>query len=152
MPWRATPFTVTFVCLDQAGIRRRIVKALSPSLVEEAALHAKGKGEKVVYTLYVEEKPPGWAYPTEVEPSASAVAVLNQAVQEFEKHGITSLPLWNLGSDAGAIIVRTSKELGLDTVMIGATRRGALERMLRGEVLKTISEQLPKEKRLIICN
>lgn len=128
------------------------VKALSPSLVEEAVVHAKGRGEKVVYTLFVEEKPPGWAYPTEVEPSLQAVSVLNEAVQEFEKRGITSVPLWNLGDNAGAVIVRTSNELGLDTVMIGATRRGALERMLRGEVLKTIGEQLPKEKRLIICN
>lgn len=128
------------------------VKALSPSLVEEATLHAKGRGEKVVYTLFVEEKPPGWAYPAEVEPSPAAVSVLNEAVQEFEKRGITSVPLWNLGSDAGGLIVKTSKELNLDTVMIGATRRGTLERMLRGEVLKTISEQLPKEKRLIICN
>ncbi len=128
------------------------VKALSATLVEEAVVHAKGRGEKVVYTLYVEEKPPGWAYPTEVEPSAQAVAVLNEAVQAFEKLGITSLPLWNLGHNAGSIIVRTANDLGLDTVMIGATRRGTLERMLRGEVLKTISEQLPKEKRLIICN
>ena len=106
----------------------------------------------MVYTLYVEEKPPGWAYPTEVEPSPHAVAVLNEAVQAFEKRGVTALPLWNLGEDAGALIVKTSKELELDTVMIGATRRGALERLLRGEVLKTIGEQLPKEKRLIICN
>ena len=52
----------------------------------------------------------------------------------------------------GGIIVKTSNELGLDTVMIGATKRGALERLLRGEVLKRISADLPKEKRLIICN
>ncbi len=128
------------------------VKALSSSLLEEAALHAKGKGEKVVYTLYVEEKPPGWAYPTEVEPSSRAVAILNDAVGQFEKLGITTLPLWTLAEDPGATIVKTAKDLNLDTVMIGATRRGALERLLRGEVLKTIGEQLPKEKRLIICN
>ncbi len=128
------------------------IKTLSASLLEEAVLHVKGKGEKVVYTIFVEEKPPGWAYPTEVEPSKEAVTILNEAVQEFEKRGITSLPLWNLSENAGATIVKTSNELGLDTVMIGATKRGALERMLRGEVLKTIAAQLPKEKRLIICN
>ena len=128
------------------------VKALSASLLEEAALHAKGKHENVVYTLYVEEKPPGWAYPTEVEPSARAVSILNEAVSRFEKLGITTLPLWTLAEDPGATIVKTAKELNLDTVMIGATRRGALERLLRGEVLKTIGEQLPSEKRLIICN
>ncbi len=128
------------------------IKAVSPALVEEAFLHTKGKNENVVYTLFVEEKPPGWAYPTEVEPSKEAVKVLNQAVQEFEKHGITAVPLWNLGEDAGAIIVKTSQELNLDTVMIGATKRGALERLLRGEVLKTISEKLPHDKHLVICN
>ena len=128
------------------------IKTVSASLIEEAVLHAKGKGEKVVYTLFIEEKPPGWAYPTEVEPSKSAVQVLNEAVQEFEKRGITAVPLWNLGHDPGSLIVKTSVDLGLETLMIGATRRGALERMLRGEVLKKISEQLPKEKRLVICN
>lgn len=128
------------------------IKSLSPSLLEEAVLHAKGKGESVVYTLFVEEKPPGWAYPTEVEPSPRSVQVLVEAVQAFEKRGITCVPLWNLAEDAGATIVKTANELNLDSVMIGATRRGALERMLRGEVLKTIAEQLPKNKRLIICN
>ena len=128
------------------------VKALSPSLVEEAVIHAKGKNEKVVYALYVEEKPPGFGYPTEVEPSADSVKVLHDTVMEFEKNGITAVPLWSLSDAAGATIVKTSKDLELDTVMIGSTRRGALERLLRGEVLKTITSQLPQEKHLVICN
>jgi amino acid transporter/nucleotide-binding universal stress UspA family protein len=128
------------------------IKTVSPSLIDEAVLHARGKHENVVYTLFIEEKPPGWAYPTEVEPSKEAVLILNKALEEFEKHGITSVPLWNLGEDPGALIVKTSNELKLDTLMIGATRRGALERLLRGEVLKRITELLPKEKRLVICN
>ena len=128
------------------------IKTVSPSLVEEAVTHARGKGEKTVYALFVEEKPPGWAYPTEVEPSQESVKILNEAVQAFEKRGITAIPLWNLGDDPGGLIVKTSKELNLDTVMIGSTKRGALERLLRGEVLKNISEQLPPEKRLVICN
>ncbi|HTL70017.1 MAG TPA: APC family permease [Candidatus Eisenbacteria bacterium] len=128
------------------------IKAVSVSLIEESATHAKGKQEEVVYTLYVEEKPPGWAYPTEVEPSDQAVKVLNEAAQEFEKRGITAVPLWQLGHDAGALIVKTSVDLGLDTVMIGTTKRGAVERLLRGEVLKRITEQLPAEKHLVICN
>lgn len=121
-------------------------------LIEEAAVHARGKDEKVVYALFVEEKPPGWAYPTEVEPSTQAVTILNNVVQAFEKRGITAVPLWNLGEDVGGMIVRTANELNLETVMIGATRRGTLERMLRGEVLKSITTKLPKEKHLVICN
>ncbi len=128
------------------------IKGVSPSLIEEAVLHAKGKEEEVVYTLFVEEKPPGWAYPTEVEPSDEAVRVLNEANEAFQKRGITAVPLWNLGEDPGGLIVKTARELNLDTVMIGATKRGALERLMRGEVLKRISEQLPSDKHLVICN
>ncbi|MCG3175765.1 MAG: hypothetical protein MOGMAGMI_00698 [Candidatus Omnitrophica bacterium] len=127
-------------------------KIPSDGLIEEAAVHARGKSEKVVYALFVEEKPPGWAYPNEVEPSSQAVGILKNVVQEFEKRGITAVPLWNLGEDIGGMIVRTAKELNLDTVMIGATRRGTLERMLRGEVLKSITTKLPREKHLVICN
>lgn len=128
------------------------VKAFSPSLIEEASLHAKGKRENVIYTLVVEEKPPGWAYPTEVEPSKGSVKLLNQVVEAFEEQGITSVPLWNLGDDPAGIIVRTAKDLNLDTVMIGSTKRTALEKMVRGELLKRISELLPHDKHLVICN
>ncbi len=128
------------------------IKTVSASLVEEASLHAKAKSENVLYTLFVEEKPPGWAYPEEVEPSKQAVDVLREAIQKFEKQGITAVPLWSLSENAGATIVKTSKDLDLNTVMIGTTRRGTIERLLRGEVLSTISEQLPQDKRLVICN
>lgn len=129
------------------------VKAAGASgLIDEAAVHAKGKGEKVVYTIFVEEKPPGWAYPTEVEPSDEAVKILNEVVQLFEAKGITAVPLWNLGHEPGMIIVKAAKELNLDTVMIGTTKRNAVERLLKGEVLKSITEQLPQEKHLVICN
>ncbi len=128
------------------------VKFANASLVDEAALHAKGKGEKVVYTLFVEEKPPGWAYPTELEPSKEAVLVLQQTLLQFEERGITSVPLWSFSENAGATIVKTAKDLDLVTVMIGTTRRGAVERLMRGEVVKTISAELPPDKHLVICN
>ena len=128
------------------------VKAVTPRLVAQAVLRALSKHEQVIYALYIEEKPPGWAYPTEVEPSRQAVKILKRAVEEFEKKGITAVPLWNLGDDPAALIVKTAKDLNLGTVMIGATRRGAVERMLRGAVLQKISAQLPPDKQLVICN
>jgi len=128
------------------------LKTVSPTMVSEAASYARAKGENVIYSLFVEEKPPGWAYPEEVEPSKGAVKILREAIHAFEEKGITSVPLWSLAENAGAVIVKTAKELNLDTVMIGATKRGALERLLRGEVLKTITEQLPPDKRLVISH
>lgn len=128
------------------------MKSFNESIVEKAAHHLEKTKEQVVYTLFVEEKPPGWAFPTEVEPSIKAVQILKQAVEEFEKKGITAVPLWNFGDDPAAIIVKTSNELNLNTVMIGATKRGTLERILRGEVLSSITHQLPQDKELIIAS
>ena len=71
-------------------------------------------------------------------------------MEEFEKKGITAVPLWNFGDDPAAIIVKTAAELNLDTVMIGATKRGTIERILRGEVLASITHQLPQDKELIV--
>ena len=128
------------------------LKAVSQAVVEETALHAKGKGEQVVYALYVEEKPPGWAFPEEAEPSLKAVRVLNQAVKAFELKGMNAIPLWSMSDDPAATIVKTATELNLEAVMIGSTKRGTLERVLRGEVLQSISHQLPPDKHLVICN
>ncbi|OIO37657.1 MAG: hypothetical protein AUJ72_04095 [Candidatus Omnitrophica bacterium CG1_02_46_14] len=127
------------------------LKTVSASLVEQAVLYVKGKTENVIYSLFVEEMPPGWAYPEAVEPSKEAIKVLKRAVQEFEKRGITSVPLWSFGDNAGALIVKTAKVLNLGTVMIGTTKRGPVERLLKSQVLKTISDQLPKDKNLVIC-
>ena len=128
------------------------IKTINADFLNEAALHAKGKGENVVYTLFVEEKPPGWAYPDEMEPSKEAVDMLKAASKVLEEKGLTCMPLWAFGHNAGQLIVQTAKDLNLDTVMIGATRRGTFERLLRGEVLKSISANLPKEKHLVIYN
>ncbi len=128
------------------------LKTVSPRLVEEAILHAKDKGEKIIYTLVVEEKPPGWAYPTEVEPSSESVITLKKAEWEFSKRGVMTVPLWNLGDDIAGIIAKTANELNLDLVIIGATKRGLVERLARGEVMKRISGQLTGNKKLVICS
>ena len=112
----------------------------------------KQKNENVMYVYFIEEKPPGWAYPEEAEPSREAVKVLKGAVQAFEHHGITAVPLWSMGDNPGQLIVKAASELDPSTVVIGATKRTALERVLKGEVLRTIEAHLPKEKQLIICS
>lgn len=128
------------------------LKTLSRRLMDEAVLQARDKKENVVYALFVEEMPPGWAYPTEVEPSRDAVRNLKKAQAEFTKRGLMAVPLWNLGDDPAGIIVKTANELNLSTVIIGTTQRGLVERLARGEILKQITDRLPKDKKLVICS
>ena len=63
----------------------------------EAALHVKAKANSV-YLNYVEEVPPSPELPTEMEPSRESMEVL-KAQETMEKHGITAIPIWQVGDN-----------------------------------------------------
>lgn len=126
------------------------LRSLNHPLLEEAALRAKALNENTVYLSYVEEAPPSSELPKEAEPSQESLRLLADAQQEFEKRGITAVPVWQLGDNPGKMIARAARELEVNTVMIGATRRSALVSLLRGDVLRSLSANLPKDCHLII--
>jgi amino acid transporter len=126
------------------------LRSVNPVLLEEAALHVKAKGENSVYLSYVEETPPSPELPTEIEPSRESVEVLAKAQEEMEKHGITAVPIWQIGENPGRLIARAAQDLDVKTVAIGATKRSALINLLRGDVLRTLAHNLQKECHLLI--
>ena len=68
----------------------------------------------------------------------------------MEKKGINGIPIWQLGDSPGKLISLAAKELGVNTVMIGTTKRSGLIRLLRGDVLRTLARFLPQECHLAI--
>lgn len=126
------------------------LKAINPYVLEEAALRTKALGESSIYFNYVEEIPPGAELPAEIAPSPEALELLAMAEQELEKRGITILPIWQLGEDPGKLIASAARELGVNTVMIGTTKRSALVSLLRGDILRTLAMNLPRECHLVI--
>jgi len=126
------------------------LKTLNPFLLEEAALRVKAKGENSIYLTYVEESPPSRELPTEMEPSTESLELLGQAQREMEAKGITAVPVWRLGGNPGKLIADAARQLGVSTVMIGTTKRSALTAMVRGDVLRTLARNLPRECHLII--
>ena len=126
------------------------VKTVNPYLLEEAALRTQALGENSLYLNYIEEVPAYAELPAELEPSPEALEVLAKAQQELEKKGITAVPVWQMGENPGKLIARTARELGVTTVMIGATKRSALVNLLRGEVFRNLATHLPKECHLVI--
>lgn len=126
------------------------LKTINPFLLEEAALRVKAKGENSIYLVYVEESPPSRELPIELEPSINSLELLGKAQQEMEKRGITAVPVWRLGENPGKLIADAAKELEVNTVMIGTTRRSALVNLIRGNVLQTLANNLPRECHLVI--
>lgn len=126
------------------------LKTLNSHVLGEAALRTKAMGENSVYLVYVEESPATSDLPEEIEPSPYSLELLGRAQKQMESQGITAVPVWRLGVDAGRLIAEAARELGVQTVMIGTTRRSALVNLLRGEVLKTLTKHLPKDCHLVI--
>ena len=126
------------------------IRSMNDALFEEASLRTKALGENAIYLTYVEEVPVAYELPEEVEPSPESLELLALAQIEFEKKGITAVPVWQIGNDAGKLIARAASELQAKVVMIGTTRRSALVSLLRGDVLRTLAHNLPRAARLVI--
>ncbi len=103
----------------------------------------------MLYVLFVDEVP-GLFYPAGIGPSAEANMVLQHATTYLERRGITALPLWRVGHSAGETISHTARELKLSNVVIGASRRTPMWKLLRGSVLRELNEGLPSETQLTI--
>jgi nucleotide-binding universal stress UspA family protein len=57
-----------------------------------------------------------------------------------------------ISHNAAEAIARAAEALDVDGVMVGVSRRNALYRLLRGQVVKGLARKLPKSCHLILCN
>jgi nucleotide-binding universal stress UspA family protein len=60
------------------------------------------------------------------------------------------VPLYAVSPDAAATIVDLSATMGVDFLLIGATQRTALAKLLRGSVVTSVAQQLPESIQLVI--
>ncbi|MDZ4341776.1 MAG: universal stress protein [Candidatus Binatia bacterium] len=124
----------------------------SPRLIQEGITRAKGKGESALYCIYVEEWPGLFAGDTPHFPNEQGIETLKAALQAVRQSNIEIIPIWTVSHNAAEAIAHAAKELGVDTVLIGASRRSAFYHVLRGHVLKGLTKKLPHDCHLMICN
>jgi len=124
----------------------------SPRLIQEGITRAKGKGESALYCIYVEEWPGLFAGDTPHVPNEQGIATLKAALQAVRENNIEIIPIWTVSHNAADAIAHAAKELEVDTVLIGASRRSAFYHVLRGHVLKGLTKKLPHDCHLMICN
>jgi amino acid transporter len=152
-----TPAAARLLTLDEAlevasVYRPRTLVCLrgpNPRLLDEVATHLRGRGEHDVALLYVDEIP-GLFVPRDIEPTREARSVLDGAVDWFEKQGVTALPVWRLASDAGLAIAGVAARLEVEAVFVGTSTRGALWRILRGNVVGRLVARAPATTRIVI--
>lgn len=136
---RPTYAPKTLVCLRGPNQR----------LLEEAARHCAGGKENDIAVLFVEEVP-GLFVPRDTEPSAYARSVLEEAVAWLNARGGTAVPIWRLAQDAGEAIAQVARALDVSAILVGSSQRGALWRLLRGNVIAKLIARAPRDARLVI--
>jgi amino acid transporter/nucleotide-binding universal stress UspA family protein len=128
------------------------VRGESTRLIREGITRAKGKGESALYCIYVEEWPGLFNGETPHLPNEEGVRTLRQALQEVRDKNIEIIPIWTISYNAAEAIAQAAKQLEVDAVLVGSTRRSAFYHMLRGHVVKGLMNRLPHNCHLMICN
>ena len=105
--------------------------------------------ESQLYLLFVQEVP-GLFFPGDLSPSEEANDVLGRAVEFMESHDITAIPVWRVGHRSGETISEAAEELKVKHVVIGTSRRTPMWKLLRGSVLRDLSDALPEGTQLVI--
>jgi nucleotide-binding universal stress UspA family protein len=124
----------------------------SPRLIQEAVFRAKGRGESTLYCIYVEEWPGLFAGDTPHAPNEEGIQTLRAALQIGRDRHIEIVPVWTVSHNAAEAIAKAAQVLGVNAVIIGASRRSAFYHMLRGRVVKGLMNKLPPECLLMISN
>jgi amino acid transporter len=118
-------------------------------LLEEGLVHLRGQREWEAAVVFVDEIP-GIFVPRENEPSAEARAVLADATAWLGERGVAALPIWRLAHDAGDAIADAARQLGAETVVVGASRRGAVWQWLRGSVVARLVASASERMRIVV--
>src|SRR5881392_2860453 len=79
-----------------------------------------------------------------------ANAIMSLMLKLGAEREVCVVPLYAVSPDAAATIVDLSATMGVDFLLIGATQRTALAKLLRGSVATSVVQQLPDSIQLVI--
>ena len=82
------------------------------------------------------------------DPAANAIMSLTMRLGA--ERGIAVQPVYAVSEDAAATILDLSATLGVDYLIIGASQRTAMAKLLGGSVVTSVAQQLPESIRLVI--
>ena len=128
------------------------VRGRATSLIREAATRVRGRGESALYCIFVDEMPGLFLSGDAPDPNPEVEATLRAAGVEAKRFGVELIPIWIVSYSAADGIARAAEALDVDGVIVGVSRRNALYKLLRGQVVKGLARRLPKDCHLILCN
>jgi len=125
----------------------------NPKLLEFAAEEAAARKSNLI-VLFVHDlrlaygPPASRTYRPEDDPEA--IRVLSRAKDLVREKNIPFMPIYSVARSASEMILDFAGTYAVDYVIMGVTRRGAVYRALKGDVITQVAENLPPETTLLI--
>lgn len=119
--------------LDEAQLRKACLFVL---YVKEVAIYYTAAGTRLGRARWHDD------------PEANAI--MTSVMKLGEERGVSVVPVYAVSQDAAATIVDLAATMGVDFLVIGATQRTALTKLLRGSVVTNVAQQLPETIQLLI--
>jgi amino acid transporter len=119
--------------LDEAQLRKACLFVL---YVKEVAIYFTAAGTRLGRAQWQDD------------PEANAI--MTSVMKLGEERGVPVVPVYAVSQDAAATIVDLSATMGVDYLVLGASQRTAMTKLLRGSVATNIAQQLPDTIQLVI--
>src|SRR5438094_283011 len=119
--------------LDEAQLRKATLFVL---YVKEVAVYYTAAGTRLGRATW------------QADPEANAI--MSSGGRAGAAGGINVVPLYAVSQDAATTIVDLAATMGMDFMVIGASQRPALVKLLRGSVATNVAQHLPESINLII--
>ena len=128
------------------GITSVLGFALDEAQLRNATLYVLYVKEIVVFYARAPTTPgrPKWQHDPE------AAAIMSTMVKLGAERNVCVLPVYAVSDDATNTILDLTATLGVDYLIIGASQRTAMSKLLRGSVVTNVAQQLPESIHLII--
>lgn len=81
---------------------------------------------------------------------SEANAIMSLMIKLGAERNISVMPVYAVSEDTASTILDLSATLGVDFLIIGATQRNAMAKLLRGSVATNVAQQLPDSIQLLI--
>ncbi|HJT46323.1 MAG TPA: amino acid permease, partial [Chthoniobacterales bacterium] len=119
--------------LDEAQLRKASLFVL---YVKEVAIYYTAAGTRLGRAKW------------EDDPEANAI--MTSVRKLGAERGVSVMPVYAVSHDAAATIVDLSATMGIDYLVIGASQRTAMTKLLRGSVATNVAQHLPESIHLLI--
>lgn len=151
-----TPDLVTTVQTRLEEGHRILVAARGITRVLGFALDEAQLRNATLYVLYVKEiavfygRGPTTTGRPKWQNDPEAAAIMSAMLKLGGERGVSVLPIYAVSDDAVTTILDLAATLGVDYLVIGASQRSAMTKLLRGSVATNVAQQLPDSIHLII--